>query len=55
MCVCVLDREGSWAFASRALAVVFTAVYLTGYSDCLTGFHKPLLPPYGCHTGLKIV
>ena len=29
------------------------AVYLTGYSNYLTGFHEPLSPPYRCHTGLK--
>lgn len=29
--VCVLDEKGSWVFASRALVVVWTAVYLTGY------------------------
>ena len=27
--VCVLDREGSWVFASIALAVAWTSVYLT--------------------------
>ena len=32
-CVCVLDREGSWVVASTALVVVWTAMYLTGYSD----------------------
>ena len=26
---CVLDGEGSWVFASRALVVVWTAVYQT--------------------------
>ena len=36
--------------ASRALVVVQTAMYLTGYSDRLTGFHEPLSPPYKCHT-----
>ena len=34
VCECVLDREGSSVFASTAL-VVWTTVYLTGYSDCL--------------------
>ena len=46
-CVCSfvrhLDREGSWV--SRALAAVWMAVYLTGYSE-------PLLPPCRCHTSL---
>ena len=28
-------------------------MYLTGYNDCLTGFHEPLRPPYRRHTGLK--
>ena len=41
--------------ASRALVVVQTAMYLTGISDCLTGFHEPLSPPYKCHTSLKNV
>ena len=40
-------------FGSKVLVAVWTAVYLTGYSDCLTGFHDPLSPPYRCHTGLK--
>ena len=56
VCVCILDREGSRVFASGALvAVVQMVVYLTGYSDCLTGFHEPLLPHYRCLAGLKIV
>ena len=33
--VCVLDEEGSWVLASRALVVVWTAVYLTGYWDII--------------------
>jgi len=57
-CVCesacthagVLDVEGSWVFVSTALTIVWNAVSLTGYSDYLTGFSKPLLPPYRCHT-----
>ena len=52
VCVYALDGEGSWMFASTALEVVWTATYLTGYSDCLTGFHEPLLPHYRCHTSL---
>ena len=36
-CACVLDREGSWAFASTAVVVVWTAMYLTSYSDYLIG------------------
>ena len=32
-CVCVLDRKGSRVVARRALVVVQTSVYLTGYSD----------------------
>ena len=51
--VCVLDRKGNRVFASRTLLVVRTAVYLTGYSDWLTGFWEPLLLPYSCHTCLK--
>ena len=58
-CVCVcssnVDEEGSWVFTSRALAVVWTAMYLTGYFDYLTGFHEPLSPPYSRHMGLKNV
>ena len=48
-CVCVLDREGRWVFASRALVVVRTAVYLTSYSDHLTGFREPLSSPCRRH------
>ena len=63
MCVCVcacvpvhvLDTEGSRVVARRALVVVETAVYVTGFSDCQIGFCEPLLPPYRCHTGLKNV
>ena len=61
VCVCacvpvhVLDKEGSRVVASRALVVVQTAVYLTGYSDCQIGFCELLLPPYRFHTGLKNV
>ena len=51
----VLDGEGSMVVASTALVVVRTAVYLIGYSDCLTGFREPLSPPYRCHTGLNNV
>ena len=46
MRVCVLDWAGSWVFASTALLVAWTAMYLTSYSDYLTCFHDPLLPPY---------
>ena len=55
MCVCVPDKEGSWAFDTAVVVVVPTAVYLTGYSDCLTGFREPLSPLYNyiCYTGLK--
>ena len=42
VCVCVLDWEGSRVVASTALVVVWTAVYLIGYTDCLTGFREPL-------------
>ena len=55
VCVCVLGREGSWVFASTALVVVWTAMYLTSYSDYLTGFHEPPSPPYRCHTSFKNV
>ena len=44
--MCVLDGEGSIAFAGRALVVVQTTMYLTSYTDYyLTGFHEPLLLP----------
>ena len=45
-CVCVyaLEGEGSRLVASRAFVVVYTIKYRTGYSDCLTGSHGPLLP-----------
>ena len=63
-CVCaymhafVCSRwEGSWVIASTALvsSIVQTAVHLTSYSDCLTGFREPLSPLHGCHTSLKNV
>ena len=43
-------------FASRALVVskaVWTAVYLTGYSDTPAGSREPLSPPCSYHTGLR--
>ena len=45
------------AFASRALVVAFIDghAYLTGYSNCLTGFHEPLSLPCRCHIDLKNV
>ena len=44
--VCVLDGEGSWVFPrSTVLAVGWTAVYLTGYSDYLTRFHLTDVTP----------
>ena len=58
VCACALDEEGSLAFASKALVVVWTAmpyIYLTGYSDYLTGFCEPLLSPFRCHTAVKNV
>ena len=54
-CVRVLDREGSRVVARTSLAIVQTVIYLTGYSDRLTGFRDPLSPPCGCHTGVKNV
>ena len=56
VCVCVSGRERSWVFASTALVVVvWTTMYLNGYSDWLTGFCEPLSPPYRYHTSLKNV
>ena len=57
VCVCAVDREGSLLFASSAPlpAVVWTPMYLTGYSDYLTGGLEQSSPPYRCHTGLKNV
>ena len=56
VCVCVPDGKRR-VFASNtssiALTVVWTAVYLTGHSDYLTGFREPCLPPNRCHTNLK--
>ena len=54
VCVCVVDGEGNRMFTSRAVTVVQTTVYLTSYSDGLTGFLESLLPPR-CHSGLKNV
>ena len=42
MCVCSRWGRGQGVL----LAIVQTAVYLTGYSDCRTSFHKPLSQPY---------
>ena len=55
VCVCVQDGGGNMAFASRALVVAFIDghAYLTGYSNCLTGFHEPLSLPCRCHIDLK--
>ena len=59
VCVCVggggglVGREGSWVFASITLTVLWRAMYMTGHSDYLTCFHKPLSPAYRCHTSLK--
>ena len=55
MCVCVPDREESRVFANRGVdsgsnVIVWMMVYLTGYSDYLTGFCEPLSPPYRGHT-----
>ena len=55
VCVSVLGREGSWVFASTALVVVWTTMYLNSFSDWLTGFCEPLSPPYRYHTNLKNV
>ena len=54
MCVCVfvcsrLGRE----VGVYSLVVVQMTVYLTGYSNCLTGFREPLSLPYRCYTALK--
>ena len=54
LCVCVLGGEGSRLFAATAL-VRRMAMYLTGCSDYLTGFHEPLSRTYRCHAGLKNV
>ena len=40
--VCVLDGQGNCVFASTALEAIWTAMYLTGYSDYLTVFREPL-------------
>ena len=42
---CVFGVKGSCVFASTVSVEVWIAVYLTSYSDCLTGFREPLLPP----------
>ena len=45
--VCVCSRQGKeLGVASTALEVVWTAVYLTGYSNYPTGLHESLLLPY---------
>ena len=45
VCVCSMwgREQGVCYYSLRALVVVsMEAVYLTVYSDCLTGFHEPL-------------
>ena len=42
----VTAGEGSRMFASIALVLLWMAVYLTSYSDCLTSFCEPLSLPY---------
>ena len=56
-CVRVIDKERSRVFASTALAlaVVWTAMYLTYYSGYLTGVHESLSPPCRRHTSSKNV
>ena len=48
--VCVLDRKGSWVFVVKlwysGTVAEWMSVDLTGYADYLTGFRKPLSPPY---------
>ena len=53
VCVCILGREGCWVFASKALVVVWTVMYLTSYSDYLTSYHEPL-PLYNCNGWLDV-
>ena len=45
MHVCVLGGEWNRVFASTVPVVVWMAMYLTIYSDYVTGFHTPLSPP----------
>ena len=46
VCVWVCSRQGKeLGVASTALEVVWTAVYLTGYSNYPTGLHESLLLP----------
>ena len=40
---------------SGSTSSAWMAIYLTGYSDCLTSFRQPLSLPWRCHTGLKNV
>ena len=52
MFVCFTFRLGVFASTAPVVLAVWTAVYLTGYSDYLTHFHEPFSSSYGCHTGL---
>ena len=64
LCVCVCARtcvhvyvcvhEGNRVFARTAL-VVQMSVYLTPYSNFLSGVGEPLSRPSRCHTGLEHV
>ena len=54
-CVCVCSTWGRELGVRTSIAVVWTAAYLTSYSDYLTGFREPLSPPHRYHTGLKTV
>ena len=52
VCACVLDGEGSWVFTGTALVVIWTAVYLPGYSGCLTvPVNRFSCLTDRCHTG----
>ena len=57
-CVYVLDGERTRVYSSVSTALVVvnrTALCLTGYSDYVTSFCDPFLPPYRGHIGLKNV
>ena len=60
VCACmyvfsIRGRELQWVPVNTDLAVIWTAVYLTGYSDHMTGIREQFSPPYRGHIGLNNV
>ena len=54
-CVCVFLAGKGAGHLLIQVVVAWTAMYLTSYSDYLTGFCEPSSQPYRCHTSLENV